>query len=134
MKTVFELNNGLPFDRTLFERMQKTASDILNNATKEEYTQAIVLLTSKGKEYCAVIENALSEDKIEESSLLGTLISEDDTEIYRILCMWQDGGIDLPSYTFRKMLCESNSKNLESGIFVKTNDGYSVIKLSVTLK
>ena len=64
MKTVFELNNGLPFDRTLFERMQKTASDILNNATKEEYTQAIVLLTSKGKEYCAVIENECTNQRV----------------------------------------------------------------------
>ncbi len=134
MKTVFELNNKLQFDKDIFERMQKNASDILSNATKEEYTQAIVLLSSKGKEYSRVIKNALSQDKIDEASLLETLIAENDTYIYRVLCMWQDGGIDIPSLKFRKMLCESSSKNLESGIFVKTKDGYSVINLSVTLK
>ena len=134
MKTVFELKNELPFDKDLFDRMRKTASDILSDAEKEDYTQSVVLLSSEGKEYSMVIKNALSEDKIDEISLLGRLTSENNTEIYRVLCMWEDGCIDLPSHMFRKMLCELNSKNRESGIFVKTKDGYSVIKLSITLK
>lgn len=134
MKTVFELKNELPFDKELFDRMRKTASDILNNTAKEEYTQSVVLLSSEGKEYSMVIKNALSQYKVDEASLLETLISENDTCIYRVLCMWQDGCIDLPSHSFRKMLSELNNKNRESGIFVKTKDGYSVIKLSITLK
>lgn len=134
METIFKLKNELSFDKDIFEQMRKSAADILITALKYEYTQAIVLLSSKGNEYAALIKNALSKDMTDESSLLATLSANNDTTICHVLCMWNDSKIDLPSYKFRKTLCELDTKNHESGIFVKTKDGYSVIKLSTTLK
>ena len=57
-----------------------------------------------------------------------------DTEIRYVLCMWQDSGIDVPSYAFRDLLCTLNSKNSESLLFVMTAEGVSVTKVSTTMK
>lgn len=134
MQTLFELKTNMPFDADIFERMKKTASDLLRNTEKEQYTQAIVLLSKKGNEYGTIIRNVLSEDKTEESALLEGLRAADDTEICYILCMWGDACIDIPSFAFRARLCTANPQNTESKIFVMTQNGVSVMKLANTMK
>jgi len=57
-----------------------------------------------------------------------------DTEIEYLLCLWQNGGIDLPSYRFREMLYETDQRNTECKIFVLTQNGTSVVKLEKTIK
>lgn len=128
------MENTLMFDSDIFEKMMGTARDILNNAEKGEYTQAIVLLSANGAEYAALIKNALSEDKSDEKALLERLTIANDTEIEYLLCLWQDGGIDLPSYRFREMLYETDQRNTECKIFVLTQNGTSVVKLEKTIK
>ena len=113
-----------------FDKMAQTAKIALAEVEGQEYTQAIVLLTSKGNEYCSVIENALSAEMTEEMRLIGEL----DSSVSHILCMWHSGAIDLPSYRFRKMLSESNPDNRNADIFVLTNNGYSQRKLSASMK
>lgn len=132
MQSIFEVKNALYFDKDVFDKMNETASALLCKAEKEQYTQAIILLSEQGKEYSAIVSNALSKDKADEKSLLNTLAN--DTKIDRILCVWSDGSVDIPSFTFREMLLDANEKNTDSGIFVKTADGFSVIKLGNTLK
>ncbi len=100
--------------------MMNTANTILKDAECEQYTQAIVLLSSNGNEYSAIIKNALSEEKADEKALLELLKKADDTEIRYCLCMWQDGSVDTPSFAFRNMLCELNPKNSEAQSFVMT--------------
>ncbi len=134
MKSVFEVENPLPFDADVFERMKKSADGLLCKADKREYTQAIVLLSRTGREYGAVIEDALSEDKNEEKALIDSLSTANDIKVSRVLCMWQDGGIDIPSFAFRKMLLEIDPSNNDCGIFVSTADGFSVIRLENTMK
>ena len=134
MKSVFEVKNPLPFDADVFDTMKKRADELFSNREKKEYTQAIVLLSASGREYYALIENALSEDKNEEKALIERLSAENDTDISRVLCVWQDGGIDIPSFAFRKLLLDSDSSNGDCGLFVVTSDGYSVIGLKNTIK
>ena len=134
MKSIFEVKNSLPFDADVFERMKKTALELLCGAEKEEYTQAIVLLSRAGNEYGAVIENALLKDKREEKALIERILSANDTSLSRVLCVWQDGGIDIPSFAFRQMLCDADDSNSDCGIFVTVDDGYSVIKLENSMK
>lgn len=131
---MFEIKNPLVFDESIFSKLKNVADKILLNTGKNQYTQAIVLLTSCGNEYSAVIENALSVEKRDEKALLDKLIAASDTKIDHILCLWHEGSVDIPSYDFRKMLCELNPDNANSGIFVMTQDSYSVIKLGNTLK
>ena len=134
MKSVFDIKESLMFDAVVFEQMKRSASSLLAGAKDNKYTQVIVLLTEAGGEYGKVVVNALSEDKAEEKALLERLSEAKDTVVTRVLCMWQDGGIDLPSMKFRKLLCELDPKNSESGIFVITADGFSVIKTENTMK
>ncbi|MBE6531235.1 MAG: hypothetical protein E7679_03980 [Ruminococcaceae bacterium] len=128
------MENTLMFDSDIFEKMMGTARDILNNTEKGEYTQAIVLLSANGAEYAAIIKNALSEDKSDEKALIERLTIANDTEIEYLLCLWQNGGIDLPSYRSREMLCETDTRNTECKIFVLTQNGTSVVKLEKTIK
>lgn len=114
--------------------MKKTAVDLLRNAEEGQYPQAIVLSSAMGKEYGAIIKNALFEEKTDEASLLERLKTAEDTEIRYVLCMWRHEEIDIPSFAFRKMLCAVHSKNSESLLFVMTKDGASVIKVSATMK
>ncbi len=100
--------------------MANTANTILKNAECEQYTQAVVLSSTKGNEYSTVIKNVLSEEKTDEKDLLERLKKADDTEIRYCLCMWQDGSVDIPSFAFRNTLCELNPKNSETLSFVRT--------------
>lgn len=134
MRTLFELKNPLPFDQDVFDRMHQTAKNLLSNAKKEQYTEVVVLLTTSGKEYAAVIANALSEEHADEKRLTERMIASADTEITQILCMWQDGDIDLPSGDFRYALSRLNPSNGNAGIFVMTKDGYSVVRLNSTIQ
>ena len=134
MKTLFELKNHLPFDTDLLERLQKAASIMLKSAEQGQYTQGLILISSTEKEYSAVIKDVLSEEHAEEKALLEELKANHDTTIDYILCMWQDGCIDIPSWAFRKMLCSLDPKNADARLFVTTKNGVSVIKLANTMK
>ena len=134
MQAIFELKNPLPFDANVLENMEKTALDLLDGEEKDPYTQAIVLFSATGKEYSARIKNALSQEKTDETALLERIKESGDTEIGCVLCMWQDHGIDVPSYAFRESLCALDPKNSESLMFVMTADGVSAVKMSAVMK
>ena len=134
MHALFELKNPLPFDRNLFENMKKTALKLLDGAEKGQYTQAIVLSSATGKEYSVRINNALSQEKTDETALFEKIQESGDTEIGCVLCMWQDHGIDVPSYAFRESLCSLDPQNSESLLFVMTADGVAAVKMSAVMK
>ena len=134
MQSLFELKTKITPDLTVFECMRKKAIELLSDAEKSQYTQAIVLHSAAGNEYGAIIRNALSEEKPDEAYLLRKIQEAKDGEICFVLCMWQDKRIDIPSFAFRNLLLDLNEKNSESMLFVMTADGVSEIKLSATMK
>ena len=134
MRSLFEVKTNLTYDANIFEHMKKTAQDILQNAERAQYTQAVVLLSSNDNEYSAIIKNALSEEKADEAALLEALSAAEDTDVRCVLCMWGDLCIDIPSFAFRNMLRELNPKNDEALLFVMTKDEACVMKLSSTMK
>ena len=134
MHTLFELNTKIDVDAAAFERMMNAAEAELSKAKKSQYIQAIVLLSVKGNEYSTLIKNALSKEKSDETALLKRIKDLNDTEIRYALCLWQDGGIDIPSYWFRKSLCTLDPKNTETLLFVMSTDGIGGIKVSTTMK
>ena len=121
------------FDAALFEKMTAIARAALQGKNGNN-TQALVLYTDKGAYYCSVIQDALSADRTDENELLNQLIANDDTCVQHVLCMWQNGDVDLPSYRFRKMLLEANADTANAGIFVFTENGYAAVKLERTMK
>ena len=118
----------------LFEKMKKTATELLRDAEEGQHTQAVVLFSAKGSEYGRVIKDTIAEDISDEMALIESLKAADDTEIKYVLCMWQDNTIDIPSYRLRKMLRELNCQNAESLLIVMTFDGISGIKVAKTMK
>ena len=132
--SLFELKNPIAVDMCLFEKMKKTATELLRDAEKGQHTQAVVLFSAQGNEYGRVIKDTIAEDDSDEMALIESLKAADDTEIKCILCMWQCGGIDIPSYRLRKMLCELNCQNAESLLIVMTFDGISGLKVAKTMK
>ena len=134
MHTLFELNTKIDVDAAAFERMMNAAEAELSKAEKSQYIQAIVLLSVKGNEYSTLIKNALSKEKSDETALLKRIKDLNDTEIRYALCLWQDGGLDIPSYWFRKSLCTLDPKNTETLLFVMSTDGIGGIKVSTTMK
>ena len=133
MKSLLELKTNKTPDLTVFACMKEKA-ELLSDAEKNQYTQAIVLYSAKGNEYSTIIRNALSKEMADEAFLLGKIQEANDSEIDFVLCMWQDQWIDIPSFAFRKLLLDLNEKNSESALFVVTADGVSEIKLSETIK
>ena len=102
MSTIY---SAPPFVRSVFDQMMQTAVHMLKDAPNARLTQAIVLLTSKGKEYSAIIEDVLSEEKIAEKALIKEMKKDNDTELRYVMTVWKSGScVDVPSYDFRKML------------------------------
>ena len=134
MHALFELNTKIDVDAAAFERMMNAAEAELSKAEKSQYIQAIVLLSVKGNKYSTLIKNALSKEKSDETALLKRIKDLNDAEIRYALCLWQDGGIDIPSYWFRKSLCTLDPKNTETLLFVMSTDGIGGIKVSTTMK
>ena len=121
------------FDAVIFEEMTEIARKALQGKDGKQ-TQAIVLYTDRGVDYCSVIKDVLSTERTDETALLNQLTANDDTLVKNILCMWQNGTVDLPSYAFRKRLLETNAENSDAGIFVRTENGYAAVELKCTMK
>lgn len=134
MRSIFEITNKMDFDPAALEKMKALATETLSNAKVGQYTQAIILFSESEALYGAVIENALSQERKDERELLEKLKTNDDTRIRYCLCMWQDGGIDIPSVAFRKMLCDLNKENSNSVLLIKTLDGIAGMELGATMK
>ena len=133
MRSLFESNTKISFDGSVFKNMRNTAVELLRNTEKAQYVQCIILFSSKEKKYAITIKNALLTERTEEESLFERLKKVEDTEIKYVLCMWQDGCIDIPSHDFRKKLCDLNPKNYKSLLFVTTKKEVSVKELSKTI-
>ena len=122
------------FDKNIYCEMKDVAEKALFGREKKEFAQAIVFHTAKGNLFAQFIENAVSEDKKDENNLLEKLSEEKDAEIDYILCLWQGGEMDIPSYDFRKMILNLDPVNSNAEIFVMTGNGVSVRKLENTMK
>ena len=56
-----------------------------------------------------------------------------DTKISEMLTMWKDGGIDLPSMNFRKVLVEMDEDNNNVNILLQGKENYLIKRLSETI-
>lgn len=87
--------------------------------------QVTVLLTDNDNFYVAVndLDGAICEE----------LKRDGNTKIVKLLTMWKDGGIDLSSISFRKVLVEMDEYNQNTEIILQGKDGYIIKKLSATI-
>lgn len=119
----------------LFSTLYKIASTTLQTAEAGENTQVIVLRTQAGKLYHALIADACTIERADERALIARLEADGETCVTDLLCVWQNGTVDLPSYAFRTMLLEANPDNQSTEIFVNCGwRGYATVKLKNRMK
>ena len=131
MHSIMRDRGERPFETDLFSKMKEVALQLLSESQNGPYTQAIVLQSVTGDLYGTRIGNACLEEKAEETALA---LRTKEREIRHVLCMWQDGSVDLPSFAFREMLCASQPKNADALVFVTAAGGVGTKLLSQTMK
>ncbi|MBE6693709.1 MAG: hypothetical protein E7589_02975 [Ruminococcaceae bacterium] len=107
-----------------FEELLLIAENGLRAVTPERYTQVVVLRSDNGYVCHAVIMDALSKENTAERRLINELKENSATLVAEIVCMWADGGVDLPSHDLRKMLCDCNSGNENAKMLLQGESGY----------
>ena len=111
---------------------------LLNRASKEVEKlsdgEVVVFLTAKG-----TIDSILFQDvnsAIEAENMMKFLIEKKksgEEKIERLICMWHDGGIDFPSYSFREALVAIDSKNLSTQMLLNGLNGYVIKTVKETI-
>lgn len=113
----------------MFDKMISIAkSKLLNineNVNGLPSPQVTVLLTDKNNIYVAVndIDGSICEE----------MTRENDTKIVKMLTMWKNGRVDLPSINFRKALFEMDEQNNMADILLRGKTDYLIKKLSATI-
>ncbi len=75
--------------------------------------------------------NDISSAECEQAMLQS--LAEAHIRVARILCMWQSGGVDLPSYAFRRGLLEIDAANAEAEILLAGRDSFVIKTLGNTV-
>ena len=109
----------------LFNMARAEISGLDEKAESLPAPQVIILFTASNRFYVAAndIDGAICE----------TMKREKDTKVVRILAMWKDGSIDLPSFYFRKALIQMDERNLKAGILLNGINGIHIRTLETTL-
>ena len=89
-------------------------------------SQVTVLWTSNHRFYTAIDD--LSGAICEELEL------KKDTRILKLITVWKNGQLDLPSYQLRQALIQLNENNKDADIILQGMDGYIIKKISQTMK
>ncbi len=110
----------------MFEEMIKIAkhkldaiNEVINGLPAPQVT---VLLTNNGNIYISVndVEGTICEE----------LKSNNNTKVVKMLTMWKDGTIDLPSVKLRKALVNIDEYNNNTDIILQGKDSYLTKKLA----
>ncbi len=120
-------NNFLTDD---FNLLIKTAKEKIANIENLKKSQIIIVMSGKNNLFYEIIDYTLTDAYLKGNKLINELKENEDTEVRKILCMWNDGCIELPSIYFRKLLCELNEKNKYSEILLNGKDSLFVSKIN----
>lgn len=91
-----------------FDVIVKQSQELCKQIKEDEKKQIIILQTADNKLYREIVDKSIDSD-VSEQALFKVI--EKDTTIIRLICCWSNGEFDMPSYDFRKKLCELNSNN-----------------------
>ncbi|MGM9597416.1 MAG: helix-turn-helix domain-containing protein [Eubacteriales bacterium] len=96
--------------------------------------QVVVMLTEKGNIYSIKFKDTDSAiDGEGVFKLLLDMKKRSDARIERLVGMWHDGSIDMPSFAVRKYLVDVDRKNLFAGILMNGIESYVVKTVKSTM-
>ncbi len=104
-----------------YDMMVKQSQELCKQIAEDEKKQVLILQTADNKVYNAIVDFA-SDSYAEEQAVINVIRKEDT--IIRLICRWSDGSFDLPSYHFRKKLCELNSNNEAAQMLLNGKDTF----------
>ena len=110
----------------MFNQMLETAKDKLTTVNEIAdglpAPQVTVVLTNNDNIYVTVNDV--------DGSICQKLKQNKDTTVVKILTMWKDGSIDLPSYSLRKALIKMDNKNCDASVLLQGKSQYLIKKLT----
>jgi hypothetical protein len=113
----------------MIEEMLRIAKDMLGEIDETidglPAAQITVLLSANNRIYIAVNDI--------DGSICNILKREHDTQIVKLLTLWKDGSVDVPSFDFRKALAQMNAANCDADVILQGQAGYLAKKLAATL-
>ena len=121
----------IPYDKSEFARLIEIANEELKKNNATYMTQAVVFKTVKGNIYRTVISDTLADT--ESDVLLKEMKNHCDTHIESIVCCWENGCVDMPSYELRKKLLSVDNKNKDALVLLQGLDRYIVKELEKLL-
>ncbi len=125
MATFFSTNDHdsvghIPKD---YDMIIKQSQELCKQIAEDEKKQILILQTADNKLYTAIVDWSSDSDMSEQALL--NMIDKKDT-IIRLICCWTNGTFDLPSYNFRKKLCELNSDNETAQMLLNGKDSFNL--------
>lgn len=119
--------------------MLDTQWEMLLNRAKSEVEQlsggeVVVMLTVKGTVASVLFQDLNS--AIEAEGAMKGLIEmkkNEDAKIERLICMWHEGSVDIPSFAFREALLSVDSANLSTKMLLNGLTGYIVKTVKATM-
>ncbi len=137
VKRAQELANQLPGHDTKqgfvlqipakYETLVKRAHELVKQIAGQNTKQAMVLQTTDNQIHEAIIDAPYDADE----TILHAIGK--DNAVIRIVCCWSDGGFDLPSYDFRKKLCDFNPNNRDAEMLLIGDRTFIVKSIRVTM-
>ncbi|MBE6749666.1 MAG: hypothetical protein E7560_00690 [Ruminococcaceae bacterium] len=102
---------------------------------KYEYHQCLVLTTANGEQaVCPITANSVDALKSQACSYIESLIKKyKDNSIKKIICMWENNTIDVPSLNFMKKLCETNKENRNAIVLLNAGTDVYIAKKIVDI-
>ncbi|MBQ9919898.1 MAG: hypothetical protein IJO49_03630 [Clostridia bacterium] len=104
-----------------------------HNQKKYEFHQCLVLTTADEEQIVyPITADSVDALKSQSCAYIESLIKKyNDNSIKKILCMWENNTIDVPSSDFMKKLCEINIENRNAIVLLNAGtDVYTAKKIS----
>ncbi len=94
----------------------------------------VVMLTAKGSVACVLFQDLSSAIDAEGAvKALLEIKKNEDSKIERLICMWHEGSIDLPSFAFREALLSVDRTNFSTQMLLNGLNGYIVKTVEATM-
>lgn len=85
--------------------------------------QVVMVSTARDQVFHMLNRNFPADMERTEADFCEMLKNRQDTQIIRLLCMWQNGAVDLPSWHLRQLLTQLNPDNQNALVLLNSQDG-----------
>lgn len=120
----------LPEFAVLWKAAHEKKQELLQAAAHDRNLQ-IIALEPVGSDDVMLFLNDIATSEGEKEAIFA--LTSAKFTVRRMLCLWIEGGIDLPSYAFRKLLLESEPANGGTDILLLGTNGLNTRTLISTM-